>query len=187
MNSTKARPKKTICRSRRLPVHSYDTKRTGGKLGESGVAASLPQIYRNVPAGTFMRLSVPPRNGHCVYLHRVGGTVIYVGKGSVSRAFAFDFSRNEVWLQATKDAALVEVEILHWCASEQEALDLGRQMILELQPIANLTFTKATRSRRLEFAHRGYDEEAVQRRSGLFRGLLSKSLKQRSKRSRRKR
>ena len=74
---------------------------------------------------------------YCVYTHSVDGDVFYVGKGTGVRPFTFT-QRNEAWNSITGGAGRIEVNIIHWCDSEAEALAVERLTVRKLRPIANV-------------------------------------------------
>ena len=76
-----------------------------------------------------------PANQTCVYAHYVGEQLIYIGVGSVERAFRV-WCRSPSWKALTKDG--YRVEILQWFENRDEALEAEKRFIQELKPTTNL-------------------------------------------------
>lgn len=70
----------------------------------------------------------------CVYAHVIRGTIIYIGSGSIGRAF--DRNRSPLWREATKGKS-VTVRILAWFGDSYDACDYEGRMIDHHRPICN--------------------------------------------------
>lgn len=71
----------------------------------------------------------------CVYVHEVAGEVIYVGEGSLPRAFTTS-DRTDAWRAAVAGRP-VRVGIICWCETKAQALADERRAIAYWQPRAN--------------------------------------------------
>lgn len=78
-----------------------------------------------------------PRDCWCVYEHRVGGRVIYIGSGVQHRAFTQD-GRNELWHAVVAAAGGFDVRILDWFDVEAEARAYEAAAISLEQPECNI-------------------------------------------------
>jgi len=90
-----------------------------------------------------MKLSVRPVGTFCVYQHLVWGKPIYVGSGTIQRAFAMD-RRNQPWTEFVRSATdtnpgfEIEVEIIALYTDRQKAFDHEKRLINELKPTYNI-------------------------------------------------
>lgn len=57
---------------------------------------------------------------YCVYRHRIGKVVFYVGKGRAQRPFDFS-NRNQDWHRVVSLYGRFTVEIAGWCSSDETA------------------------------------------------------------------
>ena len=75
--------------------------------------------------------------GFCVYVHRIAGAVLYVGKGRPYRALETT-RRNAAWVAAVAAAGAFEVEILSWHHADEGARLAEAEAIRTLRPTANM-------------------------------------------------
>lgn len=77
--------------------------------------------------------------GYCVYAHEVDGIIVYIGSGTISRAFAvLPRDRTNEWRAATAGKS-VRVGVLSWHADKSEAMRAEYAATKEWQPVANLS------------------------------------------------
>ena len=79
-------------------------------------------------------ISVPP-NQTCVYAHYVGEQLIYIGVGSIERAFRI-WCRSPEWKKLTRNG--YRVEVIQWFENREDALEAEKRLIQELRPTTNL-------------------------------------------------
>ncbi len=84
-------------------------------------------------------------SGVCVYVHRTGEQVLYVGKGVSSRPFERT-RRNEKWHEAVAANGGFDVEIVAWFDSDAAALLFEAELIQKLAPTSNLMMNGWKRS-----------------------------------------
>lgn len=78
----------------------------------------------------------------CVYAHYYDNEdkPFYIGQGKLSRAFVFNKSlRNKQWVYKVKDLSKVKVEILYIDISEEDSINLEKQLISKYGRIDNNT------------------------------------------------
>ena len=80
---------------------------------------------------------VYPRRPFCVYLHRTGSTVFYVGSGKHSRAWEVT-GRHAIWQAYVARLASYDVEIVFRSAVLATARAEERRLIARLRPCCNL-------------------------------------------------
>lgn len=85
----------------------------------------------------------------CVYSHWSGDELVYIGKGVPSRPYEF-FARSEKWKSFFKDKKNINIKILGWFESDDEAKKFERKLIRERQPKCNIQYTKDAQKPRLQ-------------------------------------
>lgn len=101
------------------------SERDGADPGDLGSDA-VSQAGGDAPAGFL----------YCVYTHSLNGDVFYVGQGKPRRPYDFS-SRNHVWNEMVDSREDVEVRIVEWFRTQDDALTAERKLIRELRPRAN--------------------------------------------------
>lgn len=74
---------------------------------------------------------------YCVYTHSIDGDIFYVGQGLSDRPFDHR-SRNNAWKAITAGAGAITVEIVDWYETVAEALEVEKNLISTLRPVANV-------------------------------------------------
>lgn len=76
---------------------------------------------------------------YCVYTHSINGDIFYVGQGLSDRPFDHR-SRNNAWkaITAGVGAGAIDVEIVDWYETAAEALEVEKNLISTLRPVANV-------------------------------------------------
>lgn len=82
----------------------------------------------------------------CVYSHSVNGKVVYVGKGTVERAFT-SAGRNPQWHDSVKGG--ITIKIVRRFSSEKEALAYEAKTIGIQSPLCNIHHKGGTRTSNL--------------------------------------
>jgi NUMOD3 motif len=82
------------------------------------------------------KLSVHTNKAYCVYLHRQGETVFYVGKGRPYRPFEAS-RRNRKWVDLVSTLDTYEVEIVLWTNDDTEARLEEARLIRLFRPACN--------------------------------------------------
>jgi hypothetical protein len=90
-----------------------------------------------------MQITVSPNRPLCVYMHSCGNDIIYVGSGTVARAFSLGPShRTKLWLEMVGNRP-VTITILEFCWYPDQAIAREYYHIAGLQPLANVHGKKA--------------------------------------------
>jgi hypothetical protein len=76
------------------------------------------------------------RHKKCVYFHRIGEEIFYIGQGTYSRPFVC-IDRSPRWHEKVNQSGFFDIEIVAWFDSEQEARQEERRLIIEHKPYAN--------------------------------------------------
>jgi hypothetical protein len=82
------------------------------------------------------RISIYPAKAYCVYLHRTGETVFYVGKGRPYRPFESS-RRNRSWTDLVSTLETYDVEIVLWTNDNAEAAKEEARLIRLWKPSCN--------------------------------------------------
>lgn len=89
-----------------------------------------------------MRIKDAFRHPYCVYTHTMGRHVIYVGAGTLSRAFSQ--SRTPLWHKLTKGRQIT-IQIVRWFDTKYDAYQFEAQLIVEHKPAGNQSAPHYTR------------------------------------------
>jgi transcriptional regulator with XRE-family HTH domain len=97
------------------------------------------------------RIQMTPARAYCVYLHRAGETVFYVGRGRPTRPFDTT-ARHPVWQAFVKTLVAYDVEIVLWTDDYEEAALEESRLIAFWHPVCNQS--RAGESRKPVWKHR---------------------------------
>lgn len=90
-----------------------------------------------------------PLNKYCVYHHKIGEFVFYVGMGKASRPFKFN-DRNSRWKKFVEcqNKSCIEVDIIRWFSTRKTARKFEIRELTRLTPITNIDYKGVAKTKR---------------------------------------